>query len=127
MPAERQGREKVLREAAVAKKQREMDIWETRCRLALRQVCWGRVDATGRWAVDTLQWRLNKIMQHQSNRGRGSARVREGDQVLITVCWHIRVLERSARRAVHAQVQQAWTRVIDLEGLARVTRSHFLL
>ena len=40
-------RERVLWEAAGAKRQREMDIWETRCRAALLRVYWERVEATG--------------------------------------------------------------------------------
>ena len=34
--------------------------------------------------------------------------VREGVQVLGIACWHVRVVEHSARRVVHAQVQQEW-------------------
>ena len=32
-------------------------------------VYWDRVEETGRWAIDTLQWKLNKriLLQHQLN------------------------------------------------------------
>ena len=118
LPEEGQGRERVVWEAAWADRQRAMDIWEARCRAALRQVYWERVKAMGRWAVDMLQWRLNKIIlrQHQWNWDRGWLQfraqeeaaklwVREGVQAVIIIFWHVRVLEHNARRAVHAQVQ----------------------
>ena len=92
-----------------------------------------RMEAVGRWAVDALQWRLTKriLRQYQWNWDRGwlqyraweeAAKLwaRDGDQVLRMVCWHMRVLERSARRAVRAQVQQARTQIVGLEGPARV-------
>ena len=44
LPEEGLGSERVLWEAAWAKRQREMDIWETRCRVALLQVNWERVE-----------------------------------------------------------------------------------
>ena len=47
--------------------------------------------------------------------------VREGGRLSSLVCWHIQVLEHNARREVHAQVQQAWTLIEGLEGLAWVT------
>ena len=64
---------RVMWEAAWAKRQREMDIWETRCRVALLQVYWERVEEMGRWAVGALQWKLNKVIlrQHQWNWDRG--------------------------------------------------------
>ena len=46
--------------------------------------------------------------------------VREGGRLSSLVCWHIQVLEHNARREVHAQVQQAWTLIEGLEGLAWV-------
>ena len=63
--------------------QREMDIRETRCRTALQQVCWERVEAMGRWAMDTLQWRLNKIilLQHRRHWDRGWLQLRAQEEV----------------------------------------------
>ena len=89
------------------KRQREMDIWEAGCRAALQQVYWQGVEAMGRWAVDTLQWR-ERMRQHQWNWDPGWLQYRapgeaaklwapEGDQVLIIVCWQIRVPEHSAK------------------------------
>ena len=60
-PGEGQGRDRVLREAARAIRQREMDIQETRCRVALPQVYWERGEAIGRWAVSAMQWERNRI------------------------------------------------------------------
>ena len=96
-----------------------MYIWETRCRVALLQVYWERVEELGRWAVGTMQWRLNKVLlqQHQWNWDRGwlqfraqeeAAKLwaREGIQALGIACWHVRVLEQKTRRVLHAKVQQ---------------------
>ena len=73
LPEEGQERCRVTWEAGWAKRQREMYIWETRCRVALLQVYWERVEELGRWAVGTMQWRLNKVLlrQHQWNWDRG--------------------------------------------------------
>ena len=49
------GRDRELREAARGIRQREMDIQETRCRVALLQVYWERVEEMGRWAVNMCQ------------------------------------------------------------------------
>ena len=56
----------------------------------------------GRWAIDTLQWRLSKriLMLHQSNLDRGWLQfwaqeeatklwVREGIPDIGIACWHI--------------------------------------
>ena len=40
--------------------------------------------------------------------------------MLGITCWHVRVVEHSARRVVHAQVQQEWTQTIELERPACV-------
>lgn len=63
----------VLWEAAAAKRQREMDSWEARCRAALQLVHEERVEAMGKGAVDTLQCRLNitVLQQHQWSWDRG--------------------------------------------------------
>ena len=58
----------------------------------------------GRWAVNAMQWKLNKIVlqQHQWNWDRGWLQLqaqeeaakpwlREGVQVLGIACWHVRV------------------------------------
>ena len=100
---EGQGGERALWEVAWAKRQREMDIWETRCWVALLQVYWERVEEGGRRAVGVMQWRPNKIVlrQHQRNWDRGWLQfraqegaaklwVREGVQGLEIACWHIR-------------------------------------
>ena len=94
-------------EGAWAKRQREMDIWETRWRVALLQVYWERVEDLGRWAVGIVQWRLNKVIlqQHQWNWDRGCLQfqaqeeaiklwAREGIQALGFACWHARVLDK---------------------------------
>ena len=83
--------------------------------------------------MDTLQWRLNKIIvrQHQWDWDQGwlqyrareeAAKLwaREGDQVPIIVCWHMRGLEHSSRWAVHSRFQQVWTPIVGLEGPALV-------
>ena len=64
---EGQERCRVMWEAAWAKRHREMDIWETRCLVAVQQVYWGMVEKLGRWAVGTMQRRLSKVIlrQHQ--------------------------------------------------------------
>ena len=56
-----------------AKRQLEVSIWETRCRKAMLQVYWDRVEELGRSALDTLQWKLHKriFLQHQLNWDRG--------------------------------------------------------
>ena len=50
-----------------AKRQLEVSIWETRCRKAMLQVYRDRVEEMGRWALDTLQRKLNKriLLQQQ--------------------------------------------------------------
>ena len=57
--------------AGVAKHSPVCDVWETRCRTALHQVHWERVEAMGRWVRYTVQ-RLNKIilLQHWWDRER---------------------------------------------------------
>ena len=54
LPEEGQERCRVTWEAGWAKRQREMYIWETRCRVALLQVYWERVEEPGRRAVGTM-------------------------------------------------------------------------
>ena len=46
---------------------------------------------------------------------------KRGIQVLGIACWHVRVLEHNARRVVHAQVQQVWPQIVELDRPARVT------
>ena len=106
LPDEGQESCRVTWEAGWAKRQRGMYIWETRCR-ALLQVYWERVEELRRWALATVQWRLNKVLlrQHQWNWDRGwlqfraqeeAAKLwaREGIQALGIACWHVRVLEQ---------------------------------
>ena len=59
MGGARQGKG-VVREALWAKRQLKVSIWETRHRRAMSQVYRDRVEEMGRWAIDTLQWTLNK-------------------------------------------------------------------
>ena len=109
------GREQVLWEVIWAKRQLEVPIWEPRCRKAMLPVYWDRVEQVGRWAIDTLQWKLNKriLLQHQSNWNRGwlphraqeeavKLWVQDGDRWSGLVCWHIQGLERNARRKLPA-------------------------
>ena len=48
------GRERVSGEAVWADKQLEVSIWETKCREAMVQVYWDRVEAPVSRALDTL-------------------------------------------------------------------------
>ena len=51
-------------------------------------------------------------LQYRAQAETATLWVREGDRWLGRVGRRIPVLERDARRAVHAQVQQAWTRIV---------------
>ena len=55
LPEERQERGRILWEAGWAKRRRELDTLETRCRVALLGVYWERIDETSRWAVAMVQ------------------------------------------------------------------------
>ena len=55
LPEEGQERCRVIWEAGWGRSQREMSVWETRCRVALLGVYWDRVEELGRWAVATVQ------------------------------------------------------------------------
>ena len=54
--------EGVLRAVAGAKRWLEVSPWETRCGRSMRQVYWERMEVIGRWVVDALRWRLNKLV-----------------------------------------------------------------
>ena len=129
LPEEGQESCRVTRAAGWAKRQREMHIWNTRCRVALLQVYWERVEELGRWAVGTMEWRLNKVLlrQQQWNWERGwqhfrvqeeAAKLwaREGIQALGIACWHVRVLEQQPRPVLHTQAQQKWGRPLLRAG-----------
>ena len=94
-------------------RRREMDICETRCRVALLQVYWEQVEEMGRWTVGMMQWRLNKMIfrQPQWNWDRGwlqlRAReeaaklwVRAGVHGLGIACWQVRGCVGRRARAV---------------------------
>ena len=71
------------------------------------------------------------LLQHEWNWDRGwlhhkaqeeavALRVREGDQGLRMVGWHMQGLKHRARQAVRVQVQQARIQLLGLEGPAQV-------
>ena len=81
-----------------------------------------RVEEPGRWAVTTVQWgpRKRLQLQYQCTWAQGRVRHRsqeegakfwaiEGVQSQGIATWHVRVLERAARRELHEQAQQGYT------------------
>ena len=61
------GRERVSGEAVWADKQLEVSIWETKCREAMVQVYWDRVEAGGCRGLDTLQRKLKKRIWYRTS------------------------------------------------------------
>ena len=131
---ERQEMDRVTWESGWARRRGDMSIWEGRCRTALLGIYWERVEELGRWAGATVQCRLGKVLhlRYQLTWDQSLVRLRsqeegaklwdrEGVQIRGIVSWHVRVLERAARRELQDQAQQGWASIVTMEGPERLS------
>ena len=71
------------------------------------------VEATEGTATST--WDQGRV-RHRAQEEGAKLWAREGAQFQGIASWHVRVLERAARRELNEQAQQGWASIVKMEG-----------